>query len=364
MFFLLSLAIETRACRCARCWFSCVSINLNRMRKILFMLGCLLFVNVGVFVSAQNLQVQEAELESEQDSTVDVISWFKKKDTAEYWIYENEWRIGEDTVKKYGVASKVRLVVTDSTPKGYKMEYTFLAFAGDTVDGSFQSRFINKLIAMMGDRVVGTVVRFEINEVGKITKITNLKQLSKQVKAQFKEATKLLAEQPEIQRTIAEVPEFVKLFKYISFEQLLKGYVEELELLFTFHGTSYYIGEFHSHEDASGAQYENNRCTVISSEPESGFYSIENRVENIIPQSTVKDLVGATVKLFVNDSISENFDREFDKAVTVDAIYEEYLKIDYFPTGWPYALVNRKSSLIGGHGKIQQTRMELDYISE
>lgn len=53
----------------------------------------------------------------------------------------------------------------------------------------------------------------------------------------------------------------------------------------------------------------------------------------------------------------------FSLAIEVKACrYARYfLKIDYFPTGWPYALVNRISSLIGGRGKVKQPRMVLDY---
>lgn len=69
-----------------------------------------------------------------EDSVVNVVAYFCKGDTCEYWIYENEWKVdGKDTVKTLGVSTQVRLVVNDSTSKGYKMSYTFLDVKADSV---------------------------------------------------------------------------------------------------------------------------------------------------------------------------------------------------------------------------------------
>lgn len=71
---------------------------------------------------------------ADEDSVVNVVAYFCKGDTCEYWIYENEWKVnGKDTVKTLGVSTQVRLVVNDSTSKGYKMSYTFLDVKADSV---------------------------------------------------------------------------------------------------------------------------------------------------------------------------------------------------------------------------------------
>ena len=42
-----------------------------------------------------------------EDSVVNVVAYFCKGDTCEYWIYENEWKVdGKDTVKTLGRALK------------------------------------------------------------------------------------------------------------------------------------------------------------------------------------------------------------------------------------------------------------------
>lgn len=81
-----------------------------------------------------------------EDSVVNVVAYFCKGDTCEYWIYENEWKVnGKDTVKTLDVSTQVRLVVNDSTSKGYKMSYTFLDVKVDSVGDNFR----DKMMAMM-----------------------------------------------------------------------------------------------------------------------------------------------------------------------------------------------------------------------
>ena len=81
-----------------------------------------------------------------EDSVVNVVAYFCKGDTCEYWIYENEWKVnGKDTVKTLGVSTQVRLVVNDSTSKGYKMSYTFLDVKADSVGDNFR----DKMMAMI-----------------------------------------------------------------------------------------------------------------------------------------------------------------------------------------------------------------------
>ncbi|RGS44232.1 hypothetical protein DWX90_16050 [Segatella copri] len=71
----------------------------------------------------------------------------------------------------------MRLVVNDSTSKGYKMSYTFLDVKADSVGDNFR----DKMMAMVAERtaksVIGTTVNFETDEYGRITKITNLSNL-------------------------------------------------------------------------------------------------------------------------------------------------------------------------------------------
>lgn len=188
-----------------------------------------------------------------EDSVVNVVAYFCKGDTCEYWIYENEWKVnGKDTVKTLGVSTQVRLVVNDSTSKGYKMSYTFLDVKADSVGDNFR----DKMMAMVAERtaksVIGTTVNFETDEYGRITKITNLSKIKKQAKALFKASMKDIAAMPIMQAMKkATGLDFMKIGNQANTDGLVEGYLEELKLLFACHGSQYAVGEHHEHEDAT-----------------------------------------------------------------------------------------------------------------
>lgn len=132
-----------------------------------------------------------------QDSTLDVIGWFCKRDTVTYWIQENDWKLNNgDTIKTAGVSTQVMIAVTDSTATGYKMNYTFLDVRGDSLADSELGNFQNKIVTLLGKKIIGTTISFETNEYGKIEKINNLGKIKKQAKTLFKEAVKEMEKAP------------------------------------------------------------------------------------------------------------------------------------------------------------------------
>ena len=70
---------------------------------------------------------------TDSDSLINVIGYFCKNDTVEYWISKSNWKFADgDTIKLSAASTKVRLVVNDSTSTGYKMAYTLLDCVLDT----------------------------------------------------------------------------------------------------------------------------------------------------------------------------------------------------------------------------------------
>ena len=96
------------------------------MKRLMSML-IVCFIACGLLVSKaqvkQNQSKQTVEADTTAtDTTLDVIAYFAKGDTCDYWISETKWKInGKDTIKTADIATKIRLVVTDSTATGYKM---------------------------------------------------------------------------------------------------------------------------------------------------------------------------------------------------------------------------------------------------
>ena len=307
---------------------------------------------------------------------VNVVAYFCKGDTCEYWIYENEWKVnGKDTVKTLGVSTQVRLVVNDSTSKGYKMSYTFLDVKADSVGDNFR----DKMMAMVAERtaksVIGTTVNFETDEYGRITKITNLSKIKKQAKALFKASMKDIAAMPIMQAMKKAIGlDFMKIGNQANTDELVEGYLEELKLLFACHGSQYAVGEHHEHEDATKDSYANDTYINASLE-KNGNYTISCEVVSVIPKETVKEVMGGLMGAIteglkgkktedgkghdgiIND-LDDEFKKEIDKAVDQDAQTSEYLCVTCFEDGWPSSVLKQNKNVMAGRGKLKQKLIE------
>ena len=330
------------------------------MKKILIWIVSLLAITGSMTAQGESNPLQENAVQN--DSTIDVIGWFNKYDTLTYWIRETAWQINDtDTVRTGLIATKVRINVVDSTANGYKMEYTFLDFPTDTTATTPLADFQNKITAKLGQKIVGTTIHFETDEYGKITKYNNLGQIKKQAKSLFKQAINDFSKLPEIQG-LKEMGFDVKDYaKNVDTDKLVDGYLAELKMLFMNHGLSMQIGENTEHEDATDTQFENTTySSVYRDNDEDGAYHVIYDVTSILPQNELKAMVGGIVEYMSNDSITENFNENFDSQVKVDGTFEDYIKIDYMPCGWPYYVVRQKSTMIGTRGKLKQTVISLD----
>ena len=311
-----------------------------------------------------------------EDSVVNVVAYFCKGDTCEYWIYENEWKVDDkDTVKTLGVSTQVRLVVNDSTSKGYKMSYTFLDVKADSVGDNFR----DKMMAMIAERtaksVIGTTINFETDEYGSITKITNLSQIKKQAKALFRASMKDIASMPIIQEMKKAIGlDFMKIGNQVNTDEVVEGYLEELELLFVCHGRQYAVGEHHEHKDATKDSYANDTYINASLE-KNGNYTISCEVVSVIPKETVKKVMGGLMGAFTEGlkgkktedgkdhdgdikDLDDEFKKEIDKAVDQDVQTSEYLSVTCFEDGWPSSVLKQNKSVMAGRGKLKQKLIE------
>lgn len=312
-----------------------------------------------------------------EDSVVNVVAYFCKGDTCEYWICENEWKVdGKDTVETLGVSTQVRLVVNDSTSKGYKMSYTFLDVKADSVGDNFR----DKMMAMIAERtaksVIGTTINFETDEYGRITKITNLSQIKKQAKALFKASMKDIAAMPIMQEMKKAIGlDFMKIGNQTNTDEVVEGYLEELKLLFACHGSQYAVGEHHEHEDATKDSYANDTYINASIE-KNGNYTISCEVVSVIPKETMKEVMGglmgaiteglkgkktedrARIMMATSRTWTMSLRRRIDKAVDQDVQTSEYLSVTCFEDGWPSSVLKQNKTVMAGRGKLKQKLIE------
>ena len=319
------------------------------------------------------------------DTAVDVVAYFCKGDTCEYWISEGKWKVnGKDTVKLTDVATKVRLVVTDSTKNGYKMTYTFLDTRMDSVGPTLENKMMEKIMERSSKSLIGTTVEFETDELGAITKITNLAQIRKQAKALFKASMQEIASMPAVKELKKIGMDLEKTASKASVDAVVDGYLEELKMLFMGHGNHYPVGEKHEHEDATDEDLESD--TYLTADyGEDGTYSMSMEVTQVVPKSYVKELTGAVMdgimdglkdmkdedgkKLIDKDGkiqagkdgkmeVSE-IKEQLNKQLDHDMLITEYMSWTYFDDGWPYRVVSQNKRMVGEVGKVNQTFIEL-----
>ena len=235
----------------------------------------------------------------------------------------------------------------------------------DTAAQSAESRLLRTITDKMREKVVGTTIEFETNEMGTITKINNLGQIKKKAKVLFKESMKALAATPEMKALKKEVGIDVTDFtKGVDVDEIVDGYVEELKLLFLCHGKSFDIGESHGHEDATDDDYESDTYRTVFVE-DSGDYSVDVSVVSIIPQADLKALVGGIVDMFKNEEVKDQFEKEFDSQVNVDGSITDRYALRCFNDGWPIEVIKQRRMKMGNMlEKVEQTYIGIQHFSE
>lgn len=334
------------------------------MKRMIIWPLFMLVMTISMAVHGETTPISEPT--APQDSTINIIAWFNKHDTVTYRVIESSWKLnGRDTVLTASYSMIARINVVDSTAKGYKMDYAFLDSPTDKLPDSASviDKFQNQITDKLARKIVGTTVHFETDEYGRITKYNNLGQIKKQAKSLFKEALNEFSKIPEIQELKKMGFDVKEYAKNVDTDKLVDGYLEELNMLFMYHGLSMQPGENTEHENATDTQYENTTYTSATVDADDGSYSIVQDVTSILPQNELKALVGGIVESFSNDSITDSFNENFDAQVNVDCTYEDYLKIDYLINGWPYSVVRQKATMIGNRGKVKQTVISLDSCS-
>ena len=311
-------------------------------------------------------EVQDSsEVTAQDDSLLPVIAWFSKRDTMTYWIYDNQWKVnGKDTVMTLSAAAKVMLTVTDSTKKGYDMEYTFLEFVSNDQIKSEAQNLVGQAANILNDATVGTTIRFSTDQYGKIIKYYNLKDIKKQAKEVL---TKTFSKMPYADSLRAVGFNLDKLMSMIDSDKLVDGYTEEIELLFDYHGDQYKIGETENHENATENEYASDAKTYIWLDPDTYEYGISADVYSYIPREDIKVLLGNLIEYFTDDEsakdVRKGLDTEFDSQVTTDGVYNSFVRISYFHDGWPQEVLSQDNISLGDRQKLKQKYITWDYRS-
>lgn len=79
-----------------------------------------------------------------------------------------------DTIKTAGINTKIMITVTDSTKKGYDMEYSFLDFKTDSVKDSWKQNLLNEALDKYKEAMKGTTINSGQTYMAKLSNMITL----------------------------------------------------------------------------------------------------------------------------------------------------------------------------------------------
>ena len=329
------------------------------MKKLLYIILCFMILAGCLISRAQTSSTYDDDEQATTDSTVDVIGWYTTTDTAVYWMHTCGLKITEhDTVATIATSTKFRIVVTDSTAQGYKMECTILDVASDSVDDAEMNDFQKLMTEKHARRMIGTTIYFETNDCGSITKINNLEQIKERLKTQIKECITDLGSHPKFTKireagidVDKELQDYVDNFDADSWAE---RFLTPLTLLFAYNGLSFPVGEEISYVEKTDTSYAFQKAITAEYIDEYSYY-VGAEVNNLIPMSDLHDFLKTII-----DQPTES--KIYDTIVSMkgaDMKSYNILNIAYRYDGWPEEVYSQDVYAYGTIGKAYITQLNL-----
>lgn len=311
------------------------------------------------------IDISEVDSVAATQDSVAVIAWFAKGDTAEYEISDTRWNLtATDTLLTASTTTNVRIVVTDSTAGGYKIDYTILGIENENVNGSPLSPFASGLTEKLAKKIAGTTIKLETNEFGSITRIVNQDKIKKQCQSIIKEISKEIMSMIDPKSAKEQGLDIEALMGAFDIDQVVENYLKDTNLIFVCLGNIYPYGEFTSHEDASATQYENNTTVSVWDDAEDGILNISYNIDNFIPPTEVKSLISQFFGAAITDEeIMKEMESGVDSAFDSTVLYNSFLHFQMLDCGFPLKIVNQENITTKSQGRANQTVITLTRIS-
>lgn len=246
------------------------------MRKVLFII-------VSIFISCTCFSQINLE-----DSTVQVIGYWDKKEKQVYKVVETEYKIkDEDTTSVDVLKYTVDITIVDSTADSYVMDWHYKDYEVQTE---------NSLLMKLSKLNDNTSVRIRTDEFGAFQEVVNWKE----VRNNLLKATRLLKKEmkkiPEMKKFIDQIENL-----YGTKESIETAVAKDIQQFLTFHGGIY---EFHEEYKASmklpniyGGEPFDSDVTVWVDEVNADDNNFVIRMEQVVDK---QQLIAATMK-FLNE---------------------------------------------------------------
>ena len=335
------------------------------MKRILLLLAVLMTYTLSTNAQLSNLQ------EENEDSVINVIAYFCKGDTMKYTYTDAVYKITkQDTLTSSYYTRDCMIVVTDSTAKGYKMEFTPLEIK--LADDSTAETFETKLNVAILKAFSGIKVKFHTNELGAIEAIDNWREVRDLfLKGVTKAFDDFYTAIPGIDSFMPR-KRFESLVKlYVNNEARVRECIEELPLLFDCHGHQFQLGTINKTDTTSSLYPTQIKAVATYMDDEDGTegdYEIScSSITSIPPKETAQLMSSVFQNLFsgelaekgeafVRDSLTTYFKNESMKI-------EQLEQYDLFDNGWPAHMQTMKTAGVSFQKKVEYKSIDWYYRS-
>lgn len=315
------------------------------------------------------------DVDAATDSMVQVVAYFNRLDTTEYYYESGKLKIdGSDTTLVRSIGVNFRIVVLDSTDRGYRIEYCPLSvdFAGD----SEKSAGFEEVLKVFSKSMVGKKIHARLSPLGELQHIENWKEL----RDSYKKLTTSVIDSvykdiPGLDSIVSRKQLEALVSTKLDSEEGIKNSFEELSLLFTLHGTAINTQDsiVYREPNAIITPHTVIRAGVAALEEEvdeqgetfDGDYYVTSHSVAQVPQKMIQEVLGGVLNL-LNSRMDEKeiFNRmgkelkDTKFTLTNDEYYE------YFVTGWPKDVITKNIIELSGleNGK-QRTATQVRYKS-
>ena len=337
------------------------------MKRILTIILALISYTLTTQAQAVSLQ------EEQEDSVINVIAYFCKGDTMKYRYTDAVYKITKkDTITSSYYTRDCMIVVTDSTSKGYKLEMTPLDITlGDDASAETTRTKMNVAILQAFKNIK---IKFHTDEFGSIEAIDNWREVRDLCLQGIKQALDTIYQKDPSMDSIMPRKRFEGIIKLsLNNEAGVRKCVEELPLLFDYHGNQFKLG-LTAVTDSTSTIYPTQvrvLATYAKDDEEEGLdddYSISSSSVTAIPPKDVAELTGNLLANLLSSEMADKTEAlvrdSLPKYFNNDSIKVEILEDYYiFGNGWPARMQYQKSSGFSMQKKVEYKSIEWYYRS-
>lgn len=327
----------------------------------------LIFIIFAVFgiASASSQIIKE-------DSVVNVVAYFCKGDTMIYEYNNVSYKTTKGDTTDINVATEqFRLCVTDSTSKGYTLEYTPLSF-----EYSDTTNLEGKIKQELSKMNVGKKLIFTTDEYGKLKRVLNWKENSRLMKDMIKLALDTLFASEGMDKVFSRKAMEKSLSKLYESEESVLSCYEEITDLMQFHSMQLqYNLPKTTKTPATKDEYASETYAVVTDDdmmdgdekPYDGDYKICVNTTQYVPASDLVKVIGQAFQTGT-DEMKKVLEMPELKQTVNDASKSGALvcdKVDnhYFFNGWPKYIYSERTVSVPSAEMEKVSIKEISWLS-